>query len=50
MESAKYLRAVTAAELEWVRAFADDVRTGKITWSEQWLRELPAATEDDPAP
>jgi DNA-binding PadR family transcriptional regulator len=28
----EYTRAVVAAELEWVRAIADDLRSGRLTW------------------
>jgi DNA-binding PadR family transcriptional regulator len=28
-----YLRAITAAELNWVRRVIDELRTGKLTWS-----------------
>jgi len=42
----EYQRATLEAELEWVRAVADDLRTGRLTWSDEWLRqfsEQPAA-------
>jgi DNA-binding PadR family transcriptional regulator len=38
----EYLRAVTAAELEWVRAVVDDLRSGRLTWTEEWLRAMAA--------
>jgi hypothetical protein len=34
---------VLAAELAWVRGVVDDIRAGRLTWSEQWLREVAAA-------
>jgi DNA-binding PadR family transcriptional regulator len=45
-------RAVLEAELGWVRGVIDDLREGRLTWSEQWLREIAAAfipdtNEDD---
>jgi DNA-binding PadR family transcriptional regulator len=39
----EYRRAVLAAELTWVRGVVDDIRAGRLTWSEQWLREVAAA-------
>jgi DNA-binding PadR family transcriptional regulator len=33
----EYLRTMTAAELDWVRAVAGDLRSGRLTWS---LEEL----------
>jgi DNA-binding PadR family transcriptional regulator len=33
----EYLRAVTAAELGWVRSVADDLRDGRLTWSAERL-------------
>ena len=38
-----YRRAVLAAELAWVRGVVEDLRAGRLTWSEQWLREIAAA-------
>ncbi|MFD4555406.1 PadR family transcriptional regulator [Streptomyces sp. NPDC058469] len=34
---AEYLRAVTAAELKWVRSVVEDLRTGQLTWSKEQL-------------
>lgn len=34
----EYLLAMARTELEWVRALADDLRTGRLTWSEEGLR------------
>jgi DNA-binding PadR family transcriptional regulator len=36
-------RAVVQAELHWVMAVVDDLREGRLTWSEQWLRDIAAA-------
>jgi DNA-binding PadR family transcriptional regulator len=38
----EYLRAVTAAELNWVSGILDDLRTGALTWSEAELAALAA--------
>ena len=39
----EYRRVVLAAELAWVRGVVDDIRAGRLTWNEQWLREVAAA-------
>ncbi|MEV0533625.1 PadR family transcriptional regulator [Kitasatospora sp. NPDC050463] len=38
----EYLRAVTAAELEWVRAVVEDLRAGGLAWSRDQLDALAA--------
>ncbi|MEV0987822.1 PadR family transcriptional regulator [Streptomyces sp. NPDC049949] len=38
----EYLRAVTAAELAWVRAVVEDLRTGALSWSREQLDALAA--------
>lgn len=38
----EYRRAVVAAELEWVRGVVEDLRAGRLTWDERWLRDLQA--------
>ncbi|MDX3690215.1 PadR family transcriptional regulator [Streptomyces europaeiscabiei] len=38
----EYLRAVTAAELEWVRAVVEDLRAGRLSWSKEQLDALAA--------
>lgn len=38
----EYLRAVTAAELEWVRAVVEDLRAGSLTSSKEQLDALAA--------
>src|SRR5262249_27059087 len=35
---AEYVRAVQATELSWVKAIVEDLRAGRLTWSEAWLR------------
>nr|WSX53859.1 PadR family transcriptional regulator [Streptomyces sp. NBC_00974] len=44
----EYLRAVTAAELEWVRTVADDLRTGVLAWSKDQLDALAAGATETP--
>jgi DNA-binding PadR family transcriptional regulator len=39
----EYRRAVLDAELTWLRGVIDDVGSGRLTWSEEWLREIAAA-------
>ncbi|WP_046470079.1 PadR family transcriptional regulator [Allosalinactinospora lopnorensis] len=34
----EYQRAITAAELRWVRSLLDDLREGRLDWDEEWLR------------
>jgi DNA-binding PadR family transcriptional regulator len=46
----EYLRAVTAAELEWVRAVVEDLRTGGLGWSKEQLDALAAGHVDQSAP
>jgi hypothetical protein len=36
----EYVRAVTAAELEWVERVAEDLRAGELTWSHEELAEI----------
>jgi DNA-binding PadR family transcriptional regulator len=36
----EYRRAVTQAELAWVRGVVEDLREGRLIWSEEWLREV----------
>jgi DNA-binding PadR family transcriptional regulator len=35
-----YARAVRKAELDWVRAIVQDLRSGELTWSHEQLREI----------
>jgi hypothetical protein len=39
----EYRQAVLQAELAWLRGVIEDLREGRLTWSEQWLREIAAA-------
>jgi DNA-binding PadR family transcriptional regulator len=38
----EYNRAMLRTELEWVRALADDLRAGRITWSQEWFEAFMA--------
>jgi DNA-binding PadR family transcriptional regulator len=38
----EYRRAVLQAELAWVRAVCADIRGGRLTWDDEWLREVAA--------
>lgn len=40
MLESEYLRAVTAAELEWVESVVADLESGELTWDEAALRSL----------
>jgi hypothetical protein len=43
----EYLRAVTAAEAQWVRSVADDLRAGRMTWSAGALADLAEALDNE---
>lgn len=36
----EYRKAMLEAELSWVRGVIEDLRRGRLAWSEEWLREL----------
>jgi DNA-binding PadR family transcriptional regulator len=36
----EYRKAMLEAELSWLGGVVDDLREGRLTWSEEWLREL----------
>ena len=36
----EYRRALLQAELSWLRGVIADLHEGRLTWSEQWLREV----------
>lgn len=38
----EYQREVLRAQLNWVRALIADLESGRLTWSEEWLRALSA--------
>jgi DNA-binding PadR family transcriptional regulator len=46
MLESEYLRAVTAAEAQWVQSIADDLHNGRLPWAVDAL----AAFADNPAP
>ena len=39
----EYRRAMLEAELAWVRGVIDDLRAGRLTWSEEFMRAAAAA-------
>jgi hypothetical protein len=39
---AEYMAAVVRAEIKWLRAVTADLRSGRLSWSEAWLRETAA--------
>jgi len=39
----EYRAAILRAELEWLRGVIADLRAGRITWSEEWLRDVAQA-------
>jgi DNA-binding PadR family transcriptional regulator len=43
----EYRKAMLGTELGWVRGVIEDLRAGRLTWSEQWLREIAAAFIDE---
>jgi hypothetical protein len=43
---AEYVLATATAQLAWVRSVIDDLRTGRLSWTEE---ELKALLEDDSA-
>ena len=36
----EYRRAVLGAELAWLRDVIADLHAGRLTWSEEWLKEI----------
>jgi DNA-binding PadR family transcriptional regulator len=51
----EYRRAILQAELSWLRGVIADLNGGRLTWSEEWLREIftafhpPQTNEEEPA-
>jgi DNA-binding PadR family transcriptional regulator len=39
----EYRQAILQAELSWVSGVVDDLRAGRLDWSEEWLRAAAAA-------
>lgn len=46
----EYLLAMLRTELEWLRAMADDLRAGRLTWSEEGLRAFSSAQAQQEMP
>lgn len=46
----EYLRAMTHAELVWVNSVVEELRTGRLAWSREWLAELAARLSPSVAP
>jgi DNA-binding PadR family transcriptional regulator len=44
---AEYVRAVQATELSWVKAVVEDLRAGRLNWSEAWIRQIAAELAPD---
>ncbi|GAA3077622.1 PadR family transcriptional regulator [Rhizobium viscosum] len=44
----EYLRALHATELSWVNSVVADLRAQRITWTEEWLRQIAAKFTIDP--
>jgi len=38
----EYLRAIHAAELSWISGIVGDLSAQRITWTEEWLRQIAA--------
>jgi DNA-binding PadR family transcriptional regulator len=38
----EYRRTMLGAELSWVRGVIEDLREGRLTWSEEWIRQIGA--------
>jgi DNA-binding PadR family transcriptional regulator len=38
----EYRRAILETELSWLRSVIADLREGRLSWSEEWLREMSA--------
>ncbi len=41
----EYRRTVLAAQLDWTRSLVEDLSTGRLGWSREWLDEVSAAFE-----
>jgi DNA-binding PadR family transcriptional regulator len=39
----EYRRVLLDSELAWLRSVIEDLREGRLTWDEQWLRDVAAA-------
>jgi len=44
---AEYMRIMLEAELKWVRSIIVDLRSGQLTWNQEWMRPfVPPETEE----
>ncbi len=43
----EYLRVVLEAELTWVRTIIADLRSGQLTWNDDWMRPLKPPEENE---
>ena len=43
----EYALAMLAAELEWVRTLVADLKAGRVTWSEEWLRQFASGFQNE---
>jgi DNA-binding PadR family transcriptional regulator len=41
----EYARAVTHTELQWVRSLIEDLSSGRLTWTREWLDAVAASAE-----
>ncbi|XKM42795.1 PadR family transcriptional regulator [Rhizobium ruizarguesonis] len=44
----EYLRALHATELSWVNGVVEDLSAERITWTDEWLRQIAAKFSIDP--
>lgn len=44
----EYRLALLHTELDWTRALASDLHAGRLTWTEQWLRQIASQPTGDP--
>ena len=51
MLETEYLHAMLGTELEWVRDVIADLRSGTLTWSDEWLQQFQSSPDaNDPSP
>jgi DNA-binding PadR family transcriptional regulator len=43
----EYLRVTLEAELKWVRAIIADLRSGQLTWNQEWMRPYAPPEADE---
>jgi DNA-binding PadR family transcriptional regulator len=44
---AEYKRTVLEAELQWVRLIIAELRSGQLTWNEEWMRPFELRDEEE---